>query len=453
MAITSKDAEMARVAFQRFGLGAKPGNFKKVAKDPLRALVKEVNTPGIAKISGKGLPSYYKAAQVSQKGDFSTVDKLRRRELDARIQKHMDVDIGFVERLVIFWSNHFSMSVNKSDACRGMLGQLERDVIRKHVLGNFSDMLLGVMTHPAMISFLDNDDSVGPNSKYGQDHGAGFNENLGREVMELHTMGSGSGYTEKDVTAMALLLTGWSYVRNWEAEYKYNGGNPKNRGKFLFRKGWHERGPITLMGKTYRRNGQGRGKQALKWLARRDATAEHIAFKLVRHFITDEPTAAMVEPLAKEFRETKGDLKKVALKLLRLPAAFDAPLTKIRTPYELQIAQFRALNRSYPEDNYWWVFAGPLYAMNNMAWECPTPEGYPDETFYWLDPDGMTLRLDTAQVSGWVNDDRYKKSVVALADKMYGKSLTSDTRSRIQHAGGQWQALTVLFTSPEFQRR
>lgn len=452
MALPSEDAHRARVAFQRFGLGAKPRSFARVAADPLAALIREVNTPRIAEVRSRTLPSYRKAARQSEK-DFQTAETIRQRELAARVSKHIRPDVGFVERLVLFWSNHFSMSVNKSGAVRGTIGQLERDVIRKHVLGNFSDMLLGVMRHPAMISFLDNADSMGPRSKIGRQWGTGFNENLAREAMELHTLGSGGGYTEEDVTNLALILTGWSYVRGWEADHRHNGGNKRNRGRFIFRKSWHEPGPITLMGKSYPGTGINQGRMALRALARHRATAEHIAFKLVRHFITDEPTPAMVDPIRQTFLDTRGDLKQVALALVRLPEAFDAPLAKIRTPYELAVAQFRALNRRYSKKYYWWAFAGPLYALNNMAWECPSPEGFPDDTLYWLDPDGMTLRLDTAQVSGWVYHERQRGSATALANSLYDSALSTETRQRIGQAGSKAAALTMLFCSPEFQRR
>jgi uncharacterized protein (DUF1800 family) len=452
MALSVSDAEKARIAFQRFGLGAKKSTFKRVAADPMAALVRELNKPKVALYNGRALPSYKKAASQSQKS-FDNAENFRRKELEARVKKHLRADIGFVERLVLFWSNHFNMSVRKSNAVRGTIGHLERTVIRKHVLGNFSNMLLGVMQHPAMISFLDNDDSVGPNSKYGRDRGAGFNENLGREAMELHTIGSGGGYTEEDVTALALILTGWSYVRNWEADNGYNNGRNRNRGRFIYRKTWHEPGAITLMGKSYPPTGRNQGKAALLDLARHPATAEHIAFKLVRHFITDEPTPEMVEPLKQAFIKSGGNLKTVSLALLQLPEAFSAPLTKLRTPYELAIAQFRALNKIYKKDDYWWAFAGPLSALNNMPWECASPEGYPDETLYWLDPDGMTLRLDTAKVSGWVYGNRYRSGALSLARSLYDSALTPETKQRISEAGSKSSQFTVLFCSPEFQRR
>jgi len=250
----------------------------------------------------------------------------------------MSVEIGFVERLVMFWSNHFSMSVSKTETIRGTIGQWERDVVRRHVLGHFTDMRRGTIEHPAMIAYLDNDISIGPNSPVGQSWGAGYNENLAREILELHTVGNGGGYSEKDVTAFAKMLTGWSYVRGWESDGGWNGGTPENRGRFIYRPDWHEPGEFTLMGKTYPALGKRQVERALEYLAMHPATAEHLAFKLVRHFITDEPTAAMVNPLKQKFLQTGGNLRAVAMALIDLRRPLPcrssncARLTNTRSP-------------------------------------------------------------------------------------------------------------------------
>lgn len=450
MASSTQAAQKALIAFHRFGLGAKQRGFGAVKSDPLEALQKELK-PAVALIDDDTLPNYAKAAREASFG-FERAEALRAAEFDARIAKHMRADIGFVERLVIFWSNHFSMSVNKSDAVRGMIGQLEREVIRKHVLGKFTDMLLGVMKHPAMLSFLDNADSIGPRSQTGELWGVGYNENLARESMELHTVGSGGGYTEDDVIAYAKILTGWSYVRGWEADNHYNGGTKQNRGRFIFRKYWHEPGKITFRGKTYEPEGMTQGVKAMRDLARSPATAEHIAFKLVRHFITDEPTPAMVNPLKKRYLETGGDLRAVSMALLKLPEAWALPLSKVRTPYELAIAQLRALGLRYKKDQTW-AFTEPLRALNQAPWECPSPEGFSDDTLYWLDPDGMTIRLDTAQLSGWLYRDRLNASPKAIAKAVFNDAISRQTLERIGAAGETGAGLTILFSSPEFQRR
>lgn len=449
MALSASQAKTARLALQRFGLGPKPGLMEAIGGDPLAALKAELDAVDVALIDDPSLPSAAQAGKLSQK-DFASAEEVRQRELAARIDKHLSAGVGFVERLVLFWSNHFSMSINKDQVIRGTIGQLERDVIRKNVLGNFSKMLRGVMQHPGMIRYLDNQDSKGPKSERGA--WGGFNENLARELMELHTLGSGAGYTEADVTQMALVLTGWSYIRSWEVGQDWAdapGGRP---GMFYFREKWHQPGAITLRGRRYGANGIQQGQEVLTDLARARATAQHIAFKLVRHFITDEPTPEMVEPVAAAFRDSRGDLKQTALALISLPAAWSREHTKIRTPYELAIAQFRALGTRYTTQNQW-AFTEPLRAMDHLPWERPAPDGFPDENYAWLDPDGMTIRLDTAMLSVDVFAGQAKATPLALGRSLYGKSLSDETEGALTWLAEKRTGYTVLFMSPEFQRR
>jgi uncharacterized protein (DUF1800 family) len=422
-----------------------------MGRDPVAALLAELNTPGIAQITTPGLPDYATAARESQFG-FERAQALFRRELDARIDKQLDVDIGFVERLVMFWSNHFSMSVNKSEIVRGTIGQIERDVIRKTVLGNFTDMLVGVVTHPAMISFLDNADSIGPSTEVAKWWNAGFNENLAREVMELYTIGSDGGYTEHDVAQLSKILTGWSYVRGWEVDGGWNGGTASNRGQFIFRPDWHEPGAFKLMGKRYPAAGMGQGLAVLRDLAAMPQTAENIAFKLVRHFVSDDPDPKMVARIARVFRRTGGNLKAVAVALVRDPDAMKGRLGKIRTPYENAIAQFRAVGCRYNDDNHW-SFWCTLDALKGQPFECSSPEGYSDETPSWLAPDAMTIRLDTALLNAWVYAKPDSLPAATLAQRLFGRALRPDSRKRIAAAPDGWRAYATLFMVPEFQRR
>lgn len=451
MPVSREAATRARIALQRFGLGPRPGMLERIADSPLSALRAELNNPSIALINDPSLPSAAVAARESQ-GGFFAAEAVHLRELRARTDKHLSVAIGFVERLVLFWSNHFSMSVNKDDVIRGTYGQLERDVIRRNVLGNFATMLRGVMQHPAMIRYLDNEDSIGPQSREGRASGRGFNENLARELMELHTVGSGGGYSEADVTNMARVLTGWSYVRGYEADYGWNGGTQANKGQFIFRPDWHEPGAIQVMGVSYPAAGLSQGSQLLLDLARRRTTAQHIAFKLVRHFITDEPTPQMVDPVAAAFQSTRGDLKATALALISLPAAWSERYTKVRTPYELGIAQLRALETNYTDADRW-AFIEPLRAMNHLPWERPAPDGYSDENFTWLDPDGATVRLDTAMLSAQVFAQRFDRPPYGFARTLYGMSLSANTANALAEQPDKRVGLPLLFMSPEFQRR
>lgn len=451
--MTVAQEKLAHIAFNRFGLGAKPGGVRRIAADPKAAVMAELDTPRTALISNPLLPTYEQACK-SMHRDFETEEKIRATEMTARLAKHMEPEVGFVERLVLFFSNHFSMSVNKDGAIRATIGQLERDVIRVNVLGTFQDMLYGVIKHPAMLAYLDNADSIGPNSYIGQSWGIGLNHNLAREILELHTLGVNGGYTENDIDSLAKIITGWSFVRGWEADGHYNGGAPRNRGMFLFRPKWHEPGRQIVLGQEYPATGMSQGYAVLRSLARHRSTAQFIAFKLVKHFITDEPTPAMVDPVAAVFRATGGNIRRVAQALIDLPEAWSLPFTKIRTPYELQVAEMRATHRGYRQSDRW-PFNEALRALMHLPWERPTPDGYPDDTQYWLAPDAMRIRVETAQLNAWTlqSETPYTGTASALASSLFGRALSSASSEAIAAPGGVVDGVTMLFTVPEFQRR
>lgn len=451
--LSAEQAQAALIAFNRFGLGAKPGGMNRIGRDPRAAVLAELREAGIARIRAPRLPDYAGACAVIHTG-FHEEIALNERELTARIAKHMQPEIGFVERLVLFFSNHFSMTIHKDGAVRATIGQLERDVIRRHVLGSFEDMLLGVMQHPAMMAYLDNASSVGPNSEAGRWWGVGNNENLAREMLELHTLGVHGGYDERDVRALSLILTGWSFVRGWEAEQRRNSGRPGNRGQFIFRDYWHEPGAQRLLGQRFGQRGRGKGVAALRALANHPSTAQHIAFKLVRHFITDHPTPRLVNPVARAFRNSGGNLRATARALVMLPEAWSLPMTKLRTPYELQIAQMRATGRVYPADARW-PFTETLRALRHLPWQRPAPDGYSDDSAYWASPDAMRVRMETAQIA--VRElsriGIYRRWGTALVRDVVGPALSAPSRRALFTAPTQNASLVTLFMIPEFQRR
>src|SRR6201999_3000216 len=217
------------------------------------------------------------------------IQKTYRAEALARIQRAMIADCGFVERLVVFWSNHFCISATKGELARIWAGSFEREAIRPHVLGRFSDMLLAVERHPAMLFFLDNQQSLGPDSRAGQNRKRGLNENLAREIMELHTLGVGGGYTQDDVTSLARIITGWTFAGRQ--------GQLGTPGSFVFNANAHEPGAQLLLGKTYQDNGVAQGEAALQDIARHSSTAKFIATKFARHFVADDPPPALVARL------------------------------------------------------------------------------------------------------------------------------------------------------------
>jgi uncharacterized protein (DUF1800 family) len=368
------------------------------------------------------------------------VQKTFRAEALARIQRATIADCGFAERLVTFWSNHFCISANKGQPARMWAGSFEREAIRPHVFGRFADMLKAVEQHPAMLFFLDNQQSIGPDSRAGQNRKRGLNENLAREIMELHTLGVGSGYTQGDVTSFARMITGWTYVGR--------AGRLGEPGTFIFNANAHEPGEQRLLGKVYANTGIGQGEAALADIARQPATAKFIATKFVRHFVADDPPPALVSHLQGVFTKTDGDLKAMTLALVDSDEAWQAPMTKMRSPYEYLIASGRLLAR-IPEDPG--LYLGGLNMLGQPLWTPPGPNGFPDTNAAWAAPEGMKLRLDiAARISSRIaaSIDPRDLLEVAAAD-----AASNETRQTVARAESREQALALLLMSPEFQRR
>src|SRR3984893_6604731 len=272
---------------------------------------------------------------------LNIIQKTYRAEALARLQRAVIADCGFVERLVAFWSNHFCISANKGELARMWAGSFEREAIRPHVLGRLGDMLEAVEQHPAMLFFLDNQQSLGPDSRAGINRKRGLNENLAREIMELHTLGVDGGYTQEDVTSLARIITGWTFAGRQGLI-----GTP---GTFVFNTNAHQPGPQRLLGKVYEANGVAQGIAALADIARHPSTAKFIATKFVRHFVADDPPPALVARLQGVFQKSDGDLTALSMALVDSDEAWQVPLTKLRSPYEFLVAAGRLLAR-VPDD-------------------------------------------------------------------------------------------------------
>jgi uncharacterized protein (DUF1800 family) len=371
---------------------------------------------------------------------LNIIQKTFRAEALARLQRSVLADCGFPERLVAFWSNHFCISANKGPLARMWAGAFEREAIRPHVLGRFADMLKAVEQHPAMLFFLDNQQSLGPDSRAGINRKRGLNENLAREIMELHTLGVGSGYNQDDVTSLARIITGWTFVGRQGIL-----GTP---GSFVFNANAHQPGPQTLLGKTYEADGVEQGEAALADIARHPSTAKFIATKFARHFVADEPSPALVARLRDVFTNTDGDLKALTLALVDSDEAWAAPLTKLRSPYEFLVATGRLLAR-VPDDAG--IYLGGLNVLGQPLWSPAGPNGFPDTNAAWAAPEGMKLRLDiAAQVASRVGNTLDPRDLLEFA---FADAASADTRRTIEHAESRQQALALLLMSPEFQRR
>src|SRR6476620_4218194 len=252
---------------------------------------------------GDGLPdSARRYLRQSIRSDYMEMNA-------ARLGSALTTSAPFLERLVHFWANHFAVSADKLPVI-ALAGLLEFEAIRPNVLGRFSDLLIAVEQHPAMLIYLDQAQSIGPNSQAGRFIAArrqqkrGLNENLAREILELHTLGVRTGYSQDDVIGFANILTGWTLVPP--------GDNPEHGGEFTFNPRLHEPGAQKVLGKSYDDETVEQGRAVLRDLAANPATATHVATKLVRHFVADAPPPALVERMSKVFLDTGGDLKQVA---------------------------------------------------------------------------------------------------------------------------------------------
>jgi len=359
--------------------------------------------------------------------------QLFRNDARARIDAALNAEIGLVERLVWFWSNHFCVNQEKTV----MAGAYEREAIRPHVLGRFVDMLLAAEGHPAMLLYLDNAQSIGPNSIAGINRDKGLNENLAREILELHTLGVRTTYTQDDVTNFAKVLTGWT-IRQTVSD-------PDHGGEFVYIKRAHEPGPQTVIGKDYDDTGTGQGRAVLADLARHPATAKHIATKLARHFVADDPPPPLVHRLTQCFLETDGDLKEVTKVLVAAPEAWAPEQAKIKRPGEWIVTALRATGETGEIGRI--IQAGNL--LGEPLWRPPAPKGFSDENAAWLD--GLAQRLDIANT--FAHREGLAVEPAAVMDAALGPLASAETRRAVAGAESRPQALTLLLMAPEFQRR
>jgi uncharacterized protein (DUF1800 family) len=487
----------AALALHRFGFGPRAETIAKIASDPRGALLADIDRAGAGALADPDLLTSAEAAQAAR--DFRQVRKAARladqiqrdagqqaarqaaqqaarnakagadmqpgdmqqgsemmapaaaaardpgpaipqqillEEAKARLNAATVADIGFAERLVWFWSNHFCISASKGGIVAALAGAYEREAIRTHVLGHFGEMLLAVETHPAMLLYLDNARSIGPDSPAGRAGNRGLNENLAREILELHTLGVRTVYTQTDVTNFAAVITGWTVVPPREPQ----------GGAFTFNPRMHEPGAQTVLGKTYPDGELEQGKAVLAMLARHPATARHVAAKLVRHFVSDEPVPALADKLAKRFVATDGDLKEVAIALVSAPEAWDTAHRKLKRPGEWIVAALRAADVAPPE-------IGPLMQAQNLLgeplWRPAAPKGFADEEATWID--GLAQRLDVSNELARRFAGRVDPA--AAAETGLGPLASDETRTAIRRAESRPQALTLLFMAPEFQRR
>ncbi len=353
--------------------------------------------------------------------------------LSSRWNHIVSTSTPVAERWVQFWANHFCVSGTRGTVAP-LVWAYEREAIRPHAFGSLFQLLRAATLHPAMLLYLDNAQSIGPQSVAGQRREKGLNENLARELLELHTLGVNGGYTQADVTQTAQLLTGWTL-------------SPQNDGRTVFVERAHQPGPKTILGRRY-----AQGPQAvdalLNDLVRHPATAQHLATQLARHFVTDQPPADLVEAVARTLRNTEGDLTATAHTLFTHRQTWAEHPPKWKRPEEWVLSAHRLLK--WPLERVPPTVA-LLTDMGQPPGRPPSPQGWADVESEWLSPHALWQRVRWAEA--FARQHGADADARMLADLSLGPLLSDTTRQELSRAESGAQALALLLASPEFQRR
>ena len=466
----------AAIAANRFGIGMRGD--APPAPDPQASLLRELGAfePHPPALSGlptraevAGALSQLRATRAAraptpapaERKGRNPARKLERQEVHsiylacagARINAALVTPAPFIERMVHFWANHFAVSVDKAPV-QGFAGLFEFEAIRPHVLGRFADLLGAALHHPAMLLYLDQAQSIGPESVAGRRRSArnarqsGLNENLAREILELHTLGVRSGYSQDDVTEFARALTGWT-VAGLAAGQRHARGEPDIApGEVYFREQQHQPGSRRILGKRYESSGAAQSQAVLGDLARHPATAQHIAAKLARHIIGDVPPPALITRLAAVFLASDGDLTQLYRALIEAPECWGPAPGKFKSPWDWSLSALRSINQDEVEAA---PAAGMLLELGQPVWKPGSPAGYDDMNAGWAAPDALLRRVEAAQRlaqrAGHDFDAR------TLAGRVLPGGVGTATMRALSQAESGAQSLALLWASPEFMRR
>lgn len=480
--MTNGTFSIADIASMRFGYGVdivRPNPKTKAdlldhIANPDRIPQAVFNRPSVAervamqKRIQKDIPPNATAKQKQGAGrrGRSYINNQLRIDAHARIVAAVESRTPFFERLVFFWADHFSVS-SKNPHVATVALDYENTAIRPHVDGTFRDMLHAVIAHPAMLMFLDNHVSVGYNSQYirfrkkkGQPLGKlkGLNENLGRELLELHTLGVNGGYSQQDVTNVGQLLAGWTVHMQKKT--------------FVFRPEYAEPATTVILGKTYggEKPSKSHMEKFLDDLAVHPSTIQFVCTKLARHFISDTPPRDVVNALVDTFMNTGGHLPSVYKTLLDSPQAWQTFGQKTKRPFDHIVSGIKALGMPteqlmYQMDQekntvrYNRYTVGAMPALNQILFHVPGPNGWPDHSHAWVTPQGMTFRLKWAMrmarlatsKKGYIykNNKRLKQAFSACL----GENPHNFTNVLVTNAPTRRESLILALTSPNFIRR
>lgn len=466
----SQAAEPA-IAANRFGLGARAGDLGLIGSGGRDWLTAQVQESRHFLVPAQNLPdtptasaaaqAYVQArrqrraqtrssdsapAQASMPEPVQLVAPLAQialREGVARINHALVTPAPFAERLAAFWANHFTVSATKVTTI-ALVGVYEREAVRAHLGGSFGELLLAVARHPGMLVYLDQAQSVGPNSALGRRRNGGLNENLAREMLELHCLGAQGGYSQADVTQLAMALTGWTIAGPRTQRFV----PASAAGGFAFVPAMHEPGARMILGKRYGEGGVEQGEAIIADLARHPATARHIATQLASHFIADNPPDAAIHQLEKVFRDTDGHLPSLHHALVLLPQAWETTPQKYKTPYDFVLSALRLVGANQIEGK---GMASAFDLLGQPVFRAPSPEGWPDDSASWLSPDGVMKRLEWSQALAERAIGQSRPD--ALLEQGLGSLASALTLEAVRRAESGVQGLTLALMSPEFQRR
>ncbi|SMX31795.1 DUF1800 domain-containing protein [Actibacterium lipolyticum] len=364
--------------------------------------------------------------------------------LNAAFRRSIDTTDGFRERLTRFWADHFTVK-GKTDILRNSVSTYVEEAIRPNMTGSFGALLKAATTHVMMLNYLDQATSAGPNSKAALATNRGMNENLAREVIELHTLGVDADYSQTDVHELAKLFTGMSFTAE--------------KG-FLFRPYFAEPGALSVLGNTY---GSDTPKMddiyaVLDDLAVHPATAHHITRKIATHFVSDHPDEALLTHMVAAYTGSGGDLLATYAAMLEHPSAWAPTLSKVRQPFDFVAASLRALD--IPSEELLKLDWKRTRALLNLPmrvmgqnWENPTgPDGWPEAAEEWVTPQGMAGRIQWAMsapalLSPALPDPR------VFVDSALGGAASGDLRFAANAAETRAIGIGLILSSPDFQRR
>lgn len=471
------------IAINCFGLGARPGDSTQVGNDhhgwletqldagPIvaasdgrpesAAVLEEVNNLRLARqaIQSAVRDRPLEVDQDSIREYARFISQSYQRQAATGYAAAISTDAPFRERLVQFWENHFAVSADKQPV-GAIAGHYRDEAIRPNVTGNFADLLTAAVRHPAMLIYLDNGQSIGPNSLLGRaanrnrNRRTGLNENLAREILELHTLGVDGGYSQDDVIEFSRSLTGWSVggaggiERMGAMLRRLTGSNDAGApGEFTFRSGVHEPGSKTILGKRFSEGGADEAESVLSFLAAQPQTARFLATKLARHFVADEPPPALVERLADSYLNSNGELAPVYIELIRARESWADTLSKYKTPQDYLVSTFRALGTTQNGRN----LVGIATQLGQRPLTPGSPAGWPDFADHWNGGDALLKRIEWASQIGANIGDRI--DAVERLDEVLGETASDATRQGIARAESGAQAIALLFAAPEFQRR